>query len=592
MRSTSHIKPPVLALLASLALAACGGGSNSGASSGAGNPDPNASVLPQVLAEQQELQREQTSAAGSAAPLPTQLPANAAVRFLNQASFGAVPADITLAQEKWRWGWLQAQYALPATSHWDAVLSDQAAWLAEDATRTPDKIPNTVWDWAVWQTYLSAPDQLRKRVGYALSQVMVISMTGLASGGKNNTLLAAGYVDTLEKNAFGNFRQLLEEVSLSPAMGYYLSHRGNRKATYPGGDATKPPLRVPDENYAREVMQLFTIGVVDLNPDGTAKLVNGQPKETYSEADVQGLARVFTGWEWEPNSVAEFQRKPMRHLADRHAPEEKKFLGVTIPAGTDGPASLKIALDTLFNHPNTAPFIGKQLIQRLVASNPSPAYVGRVSAAFANNGQGVRGDMKAVLDAVLRDPEARAGSNITAPAPSWGKLREPVLRFSTFARAFSVKNSGEIWRLPDTSDPATRLGQAPLRSPSVFNFYRPGYTPPNTALASNQLLGPEFQITTDTSIPGYVNFIQAQLTNPPAGLSYDLSAVLPMAGDPAALVSWLNANLANEAMSADTKSQITAAVTALPKDTDAQKLNRVRTAILLAVASPEYIVQK
>ncbi len=592
MRSISQVNPTALALLASLALAACGGGSNSGASSGASDPDPNANVPPQVLAEQQELQREQTAANSSAAPLPTQLPAKAAVRFLNQASFGAVPADITLAQEKWRWGWLQAQYALPSTLHWDAVKADQVAWAAENPTLDLRMLPNAVWDWAVWQTYLSAPDQLRKRVGYALSQVMVISMTGLASGGYSNTLLAAGYMDTLEKNAFGNFRQLLEDVSLSPAMGYYLSHRGNRKATYPGNDATKPALRVPDENYAREVMQLFTIGVVDLNPDGTPKLVNGQPKETYSEADVQGLARVFTGWDWEPNSVAEYQRKPMRHLADRHALEEKKFLGVTIPAGTDGPASLKIALDTLFNHPNTAPFIGKQLIQRLVTSNPSAAYVGRVSAAFANNGQGVRGDMKAVLDAVLRDPEAIAGKNTTAPAPSWGKLREPVLRFSTFARAFGVKSSGEIWRMPDTSDPATRLGQSPLRSPSVFNFYRPGYTPPNTVLASNKLVAPEFQITTDTSVPGYVNFIQTQLTNPPAGLSYDLSAVLPMAGDPAALVNWLNLNLANDAMSAATKSDIGAAITALPSDTDAQKLNRVRTAILLAVASPEFITQK
>jgi uncharacterized protein (DUF1800 family) len=593
MRSISQIKPPALALLASLALAACGGGSNSGASSGVGSPDPNANAAPQVLAEQQELQREQTAASnGATAALPTQLSANASVRFLNQASFGATPDQVAQVQQQWRWGWLQAQYQLPATTHWDAVKADQAAFLAANPDRDPSNLPSTAWDWAVWQTYLTAPDQLRKRVGYALSQIMVTSMSGFAFGGTNNALAAAGYMDTLERNAFGNFRQLLEEVSLSPAMGYYLSHRGNRKASYPNNDPSRPPLRVPDENYAREVMQLFTIGVVDLNADGTPKLVNGQPKETYAEADVQGLARVFTGWDWEPNTDPDRWRKPMRHLADRHAPEEKKFLGVTIPAGTDGPASLKIALDTLFNHPNTAPFISKQLIQRLVTSNPSSAYVGRVSAAFADNGQGVRGDMKAVIDTVLRDPEARAGSNITAPQPAWGKLREPVLRFTTFARAFGVKNNSEIWLIPDLSDPAARLGQSPLRSPSVFNFYRPGYTPPNTALASQNLVGPEFQITTDTSVPGYINFIQAQLTNPPAGLSYDLSAVLPMASDPAALVNWLNLNLANGAMSTATKSDIAGAVTALPDGTDAQKLSRVRTAILLAMASPEYIVQK
>jgi uncharacterized protein (DUF1800 family) len=588
MRVLSH--PAALMLcVAALSLAACGGGSSSGGDPPSNPPANN--TPPQVLAEQQDAQRE-ASSGGTTTPLPTQMSAPSAVRFLNQSTFGAVPDQVTQLQQQWRWGWLQAQYQLPITTHWDAVKADQAAWLAADPTRTPDTITNATWDWAVWQNYLSAPDQLRKRVGYALSQIMVTSMTGFAFGPGNNALAAAGYVDVLERNAFGNFRQLLEEVSLSPAMGYYLSHRGNRRATYPGNDSSRPPLRVPDENYAREVMQLFTIGLYDLNPDGTLKLTNNQPKETYAEADVQGLARVFTGWDWEPNTDPDRWRKPMRHLADRHSPEEKKFLGVTIPAGTDGPASLKIALDTLFNHPNTAPFIGKQLIQRLVTSNPSPAYVGRVAAAFANNGQGVRGDMKAVIDAVLRDTEARAGGNITAPAPAWGKLREPVLRFSTFARAFGVKNSGELWLIPDLSDPATRLGQSPLRSTSVFNFYRPGYTPPNTGLAAQNLVAPEFQITTDTSVPGYVNFMQQQLTNPPNGLSYDLSAVLPLASDPAGLVRWLNLNLTNDAMSAATRDEITAAVTALPDATDANKLARVRTAILLAVASPEFITQK
>jgi uncharacterized protein (DUF1800 family) len=586
MRSFS--RPTAFALsFTALLLSACGG-SSSGTQS---PPPPENTTPPQVLAEQQDAQRE-ANASGAAAPLPTQMAANAAVRFLNQASFGAVPDQIAQVQQQWRWGWLQAQYQVPATTHWDAVKADHAAWLAQDPTRMPDNITNATWDWAVWQTYMSAPDQLRKRVGYALSQIMVTSMTGFAFGPGNNSLAAAGYMDVLERNAFGNFRQLLEEVSLNPAMGYYLSHRGNRRAAYPSNDTSRPPLRVPDENYAREVMQLFTIGLYNLNPDGTLKLSNGQPQETYAEADVQGLARVFTGWDWEPNTDPDRWRKPMRHLADRHSLEEKKFLGVSIPAGTDGPASLKIALDTLFNHPNTAPFIGKQLIQRLVTSNPSPAYVGRVATAFANNGQGVRGDMKALIDAVLRDPEARAGSNITAPTPNWGKLREPVLRFTTFARAFGVKNSNEIWLLGDMSDPATRLGQSPLRSPSVFNFYRPGYTPPNTALAAQNWVGPEFQITTDTSVPGYVNFIQAQLNNPPNGLSYDLSAVLPLASDPAALVRWLNLNLANDAMSTATRDEITAAVTALPDATDANKLARVRTAILLAIASPEFITQK
>ena len=526
--------------------------------------------------------------------LPEQMPDSSAVRFLNQATFGSTEADITALRRQWRWGWLQAQFALPVgRTHWDGVKADQAAWLAEDTSRTADNLPNAVWDWSVWQAYMSATDALRKRVGFALSQIMVISMEGLASGGTNNPLLAAGFVDVLEAGAFGNFRQLLEEVSLNPAMGYYLSHRGNRKAEYPNNDTSQPPLRVPDENYAREVMQLFTLGLVELNADGTAKLdANGRAKETYTEDDVRGLARVFTGWDWWPRSEPDWQRKSMQHIASRHAPEVKQFLGVTIPAGTDGPTSLRIALDALFNHANTGPFIGRQLIQRLVTSNPSPAYVARVSARFADNGQGVRGDMKAVLDAVLRDTEARAPSNITQPAATWGKLREPVLRYTTFARAFGVSNVGEIWRVGALSDPAAGLGQSPLRSPSVFNFYRPGYVPPNTSIARAQLVAPEFQISTDTSLPGYVNFMQRQLTAPTGGLVFDYSAELALAADATALTAHLNRKLTNGAMSAATRDEIIAAVTALPTGTSAQNLTRVRTAILMALASPEFIVQK
>ncbi len=526
--------------------------------------------------------------------VPTQLPAAAAVRFLNQATFGATESEVSKAQQAWRWGWLEEQFAMaPSKLHWDRVLADHVAWLAENPTADPNNVSTSTWDWSVWEAYLSSPDQLRKRVGYALSQIMVVSMTGLdTGGGRVSTLLAAGYVDTLERNAFGNFRTLLEDVTLNPAMGYYLSHRGNRKADYPGNDTTKQPIRVPDENYAREVMQLFTIGLVNLNPDGTLKLVNGQPQETYSEADVQGLARVFTGWDWAPRADADFPRKSMVFTASRHAPEEKKFLGVTIPAGTDGPTSLRIALDTLFNHPNTAPFISQQLIQRLVTSNPSAAYVGRVSAKFANNGQGVRGDMKAVVNAVLRDPEALNPLNITRPAPQWGKLREPVVRFTNFARAFGVKNAVEIWRIGDLSNPGTSLGQSPLRSASVFNFYRPGYVPPNTSIATAKLVAPEFQITNETSVPTYINFMQRYLSNPPAGLSFDYSRELALATDPAALVARLNLMLANNAMGATTRDDITRTVTNLPSATDAQKLARVRTAILMTVASPEFIAQK
>jgi uncharacterized protein (DUF1800 family) len=587
-RSTPYCTVSMLAVVLAAAAVACGGSSGTPATNYAALPGADADA--RILAEQID---EATAAGTAVTALPVQLPEASAVRFLNQATFGSTEADTATVQQQWRTGWLQSQFALPALpTHWDRVVADQAAALAEEPTRDPSQLPSAVWDWSVWEAYISAPDQLRKRVGYALSQTMVVSMEGLASGGTNSARLAAAYVDVLEKGAFGNFRQLLEDVTLSPAMGSYLSHRGNRKADYPNNDTTRPPTRVPDENYAREVMQLFTIGLYALNADGTRKLSNGQPTETYGEDDVRGLARVFTGWDVVARSNPDWPRTPMQHIASRHSPEEKTFLGVTIPANTDGPTSLRIALDTLFNHPNTAPFISSQLIQRLVTSNPSPAYVGRVSAKFADNGQGVRGDMRAVVEAVLNDTEARTPRHIAQPAPSWGKLREPVLRYTTFARNFGGTFAGEIWRIGSLSDPATALGQSPLRSPSVFNFYRPGYVPPNTGIARAELVAPEFQISTDTSLPGYVNFMQRQLVAPNGGLVFNYDAELALASDPTALVARLDRRLTNTAMSGATRDEIVAAVAALPAGTAAQNLARVRTAILMTLASPEYIVQK
>jgi uncharacterized protein (DUF1800 family) len=371
--------------------------------------------------------------------------------------------------------------------------------------------------------------------------------------------------------------------------------RGNRKTDV---DKQGNVLRVPDENYAREVMQLFTLGLYQLNSDGSVKTdpSTGKPLDSYTQADVAGLARVFTGWDLDiPASDDEGlrYRNPMKLIAARHETQEKAFLNVTIPAGTDGTSSLKTALDTLFNHPNVGPFVGRQLIQRLVTSNPSAAYVQRVAAKFNDNGQGVRGDLKAVIDAVLRDQEAMTPLNIAQPAPSWGKLREPVLRLTQMGRAFNISApAGTLWTLGNLSDPAAELGQSPLRSPSVFNFYRPGYVPPNSALAAQGLVGPEFQITTDTSIPGYVNYMQAIITKQPTGVSLDLTKELALAGDPAALVARLDLMLANQALTQPTRDEIVNALTALPATTDAQKLKRVRTAMLMVLAAPEFIAQK
>ena len=269
-----------------------------------------------------------------------------------------------------------------------------------------------------------------------------------------------------------------------------------------------------------------------------------------------------------------------------HSTEAKSFLGITIPAGTPAAESLRIALDRLAAHPNVGPFIGRQLIQRFTTSNPSPAYVSAVASAFNGSGSGVRGDMKAVLKAVLMHPESRVVSETS------GKVREPVLRLSAFMRAFPHRSQSGEYDIEITSNPATGLGQAALHSPSVFNFYRPGYVAPATQSAARGLVAPEMQILSETSAAGYVNFMQKQLVNPNGSLVFNYDAEIALAADPAALVARLDRRLTNTAMSAATRDEIVATVTALPAGTAAQNLTRVRTAILMTLASPEFVVQK
>lgn len=562
--------------------------------------------------------------------LPVNMPDPSIVRFLNQATFGATPADMESIRTRWREGWIQDQMALPITqTHWDRVRALQTAWFNSQTSPTtadPISLPYELLDASLWQSFIASPDQLRKRVAYSLSQIMVVSMEGLAGNGYQNPLLSAGYFDVLEKHAFGNFRDLLKDISLNPAMGMYLSHRGNQKAQYDTDGVTV--LRQPDENYAREIMQLFSIGLVRLNIDGSRELdASGAEIETYTNSDVMGLARVFTGWNWEydsrdgsgtltgspggnsidgtpqgVNSVfCECYRNPMVMVAASHSPEAKNFLGVTIAAGTDGPAALEIAIDTLFNHANVGPFIGRQLIQRLVTSNPSPAYVQRVAQKFNDNGNGVRGDMKAVIAQILRDPEARSPLNITAPASSWGKVREPVLRMTGIARLLGLNQSGLAWaatRTMNMSDPATQLGQSPLRSQSVFNFYRPGYVLPNSAIADAGLVGPEFQITTETAVPGIINYLQTFLnggapkTSGTVAIDFTPWLTLAAQADATDLVADLNLKLANGALSANTQTAIKAALGTTAVNGSMAQRNRVRAAMLMVLSSPEYVIQK
>ncbi|WP_229212165.1 DUF1800 family protein [Duganella sp. HH105] len=523
-------------------------------------------------------------------PASSALTPAAASHFLAQATFGPTAASIAALATSSKAAWIADQFRKPLTSHRNTVQSV--------AAQLPPGIlsENQVYE-SFWRQATIGDDQLRQRVTFALSQIFVISVADLNLVSRPAGV--ASYYDALAQNAFGNFRNLLQAVALHPMMGMYLSHMRNQKES---------GVRVPDENFAREVMQLMSIGLYELNADGTPKLQNGRPVETYTHDDVAGMAKVFTGWSWAgpDTSLNRFKGNtvdpnrdwtPMQNYPAYHSTSAKSFLGTTIPAGGTGEADVKIALDTLFQHPNVGPFIGRQLIQRLVSSNPSPAYVSRVAAAFANNGSGVRGDMQAVIRAVLLDPEA-------ADTGSAKKLREPVLRLANWLRAFNAKSASGRFQIHVTDDPLYTLAQSPLRAPSVFNFFRPSYTPPNSSLSAQGLVAPEMQITGEPSVTGYLNFIQYVI---PSGsgsaldIKPDYSAELALSTQPTQLVDRLNLLLLNGGMSTTLRNQIITAVSAInvpppsaafPNRVDDARRNRVYLAIFLAMASPEYLAQR
>ena len=551
-------------------------------------------------------------ASGQAAVQPT---AAEASRFLAQSTFGPSEAGITALASQTYGEWINAQFAAPQTLHRDHM--NQRA-----ASTTPPNYSQGHLLESFWKQAVTGEDALRQRVAFALSQIFVVSFND--SNVAQYPRGVASYLDMLGANAFGNYRDLLEAVTLHPMMGLYLSHLRNQKEDARTG-------RVPDENYAREVMQLFSIGLYQLDAQGQKVLGgNGQPQDSYTAADIQGLARVFTGFSWYagPNDADRTDSRffggsanpdrdwqPMQPYPKFHSTLEKRFLGTVIPAQTtaDPRASLKTALDTLFNHPNVGPFIGRQLIQRLVKSNPSPEYVGRVAAAFADNGAGVRGDMKAVIRAVLLDPEARTP---LASDPAEGKLREPVLRLAHWMRAFNARSTGGNFAgIDNTDDPASRLGQSAMRSPSVFNFYRPGYVPPNTALAAQGLVAPELQLTHEVSVAGYLNYLQGWVTlnpNSTRDVRQDYSREMaladqPTAANPTDLVERMNLLLMGGAMSDTLRQALVTAIAgrAIPAATrdsagnvtnqaaiDSARRDRASIAIFLTLASPEYLAQR
>ncbi len=570
-----------MALATAAALAACGGGE--------GGTDPTTAAP--VGGRTISLRAMPAAAAISGASISTEQ----ASRFLQQAQFSASDADIAQVRNLGYAGWVEQQVATHfGTRGWD--------WLNSQGYADPYNTNNYYdqsypADHMVWSQLMASSDPMRKRMGLALSEYFVVSLSGLDFRWRSHAM--AHYWDTLCAYAFGNFRGLLEAVTLHVAMGYYLNTKGNKKENNSG--------RQPDENYAREVMQLFTVGLHLLNPDGTQQLDgNGKPQDTYTASDVSNLARVFTGYDVDMsqnvnvtangNTVGNtnFARLPMVVTSGNHSTLAATFLGTTIPANTPAAAALKTALDTLFNHPNTAPFFCKQMIQRLVTSNPSPAYVGRVAAVFANNGQGVRGDLAFVFAAILLDDEARNATGLSAL--EYGKLREPMLRLAQWGRTFGVGSASGAWKIGDLSNAGTQLSQSPLRAPSVFNFFRPGYVPPSTAL-SNGVVAPEFQLVTESSVGGYLNYMMGVIDS---GLnSGDIKAAytteLTLVLDPAALVRRLNLLLCAGQLSASTQTVIVNALLGVTLNSNSSatlKRQRVCAAVLMVMACPEYLIQK
>ena len=527
-------------------------------------------------------------------PAPPALPsgpptADDAARMLMQATYGARPGDVEYLQSKQQLrSWLDEQMAMPQTSHL-AKYNELVAQLGDGQQPNPGLVVESLVQQAV-----QGNDQLRQRVVFALSELLVISARD--ADVRNFPEGMANYLDILGRYAFGNFRELLEAVTLAPSMGVYLDMTGSTKSI--------PELgRNPNENYPREVLQLFTIGLYELWPDGTLKLdAQNQPIPTYDQEVVKALARAFTGWTFggqNQNNPQRFFRPqrnylvPMEPWSIYHDTAEKVLLdGAALPAGQSATADLEQALDVIFHHPNVGPFVCKSLIQRLVTSNPSPAYVYRCAQWFDNNGAGVRGDLATVVRAILLDYEARATT--IAVRQDAGHLREPVVRILGLVRAADGEPRNGRWRFLNAlgGQNASSVGQTPLSSPTVFNFFEPGFALPGE-IAQAGLVSPEFQIATETTIVNAANFVLSLLGNGANGpLRFDLTPYQsPQVTSDAALLDKIDLILFGGAMSDGTRGILTTAL-ADPDFPSASPNQRTLTLLWLASMTPESVVQK
>ena len=561
------------------------------------------------------LKTAQGSQIFSAPPAPPGLPASLlaspsdaeAARLLLQATFGPTEESVAEVKRLGVDGWIRAQQALPVTSFRKTVFDEivkyptpERTQLDQPAALLSNLSKNNTW----WTLAVEAPDQLRQRVGFALSEIFVIT-------DPNGTPLPEEinyFYDQLVARAFGNYRDLIEFVSLNPVMAWYLTFLRNQKADPIKGTS-------PDENYAREVQQLFTVGLVQLHPDGTLLLdAAGRPIPTYDNISITETAKVFTGWSYqndsdnffvypgkfvtrEPEPDNAYIFRPLKNYPAFYDTTQKKVISLEqkapreaaptiIPAGASGNEALKILLDTLFQHPNTGPFVCRQLIQRLVSSNPSPGYVYRTAQVFANNGNGVRGDLGAVVRAILLDYEARSPD--AASSPGFGKVKEPLIRMAGLWRLMktAAPRGGfwdSYWGDPrgDQYHPRSEwlfgiegtLGQNVLQSPSVFNFFSPSYTAPGI-LATSGLVAPEMQITDASFAIKVPNFLTSLVTrvpprvdgapSPSPFLRNDFTGLLGLSASPSLLVERLNILMAGGQMRSSTKNALIQAIAAIP----------------------------
>lgn len=534
-------------------------------------------------------------------PVTDKLSLKDASRFLAQASLGYDYEIIQSVASMGYEAWIEEQFGLPRTKSEDIVKGFNSFLGAE----AEELAGMTGFRAAWWNLVLKNPDLLRQRVTYALSQIFVISSFG-SDLFEDVGQLSTVYYDLLSQHAFGNYRDMLGAISRNPSMGLYLSHMNNPKSD--------PANNIhPDENYAREVMQLFSIGLYELNNDGSRKLdANGKYIPTYDNNDIREFAKIFTGFgDGRPNGSfgffddeeREIARLPMRMYDEHHEPGPKYLLnGKVVPAGQTGLKDFNDAIDNLFNHPNVGPFIGKALIQFLITSNPSPAYINRVAAAFNNNGQGQRGDFKAVIKAILLDPEARNCSPLNNPTS--GKLREPMVRYTGHLKAFNVTTNAPLF-IDFMEKWYNNTGQIPLYASSVFNFYQPAFQP-NGPVADQNLVAPVFQIHNSSTSVGFVNEVDDWLfsnqffdsfdeeeeedeeqINQNQSLTLDYSDELALVNNPTALVDRLDILLACGQLTENTKSIIVDAVTQTSGDE-----NKLDMAIYLITISPEYAFLK